>query len=192
MPLMSAKTVAPIQRTDPVPRCRIYAVCAASTGEPGEASLVPDALAVFDELQRLHPEQRIAVIGRSLGSGIASQVAARRPVERLALVTPFDSYGRGCESALPDLSGGLAAGRALRIGEGAACVSQADPDRAWRSRRNRTGAKHEASDRGVADIAANRPYRRCGSQRCVRVSGILCGDQAVSSERLAAASLRQR
>ena len=63
----------------------------ASTGEPGETVLVPDALAVFDHVQRLHAGQRIAVIGRSLGSGIASQVAAQRPVERLALVTPFDS-----------------------------------------------------------------------------------------------------
>jgi uncharacterized protein len=63
----------------------------ASTGEPSEATLVPDALAVFDHVQTLHRGQRVAVIGRSLGSGIASQVAARRPVERLALVTPFDS-----------------------------------------------------------------------------------------------------
>ena len=63
----------------------------ASTGEASEATLVPDALAVFDEVQHLHAGQRIAVIGRSLGSGIASQVAAQRPVERLALVTPFDS-----------------------------------------------------------------------------------------------------
>ncbi len=63
----------------------------ASTGTPSEATLVADALAVFDEVQRGHPGQRIAVIGRSLGSGIASQVAAQRPVERLALVTPFDS-----------------------------------------------------------------------------------------------------
>jgi len=63
----------------------------ASTGEPREAALVPDALAVFDEVQRRHPGQRIAVIGRSLGSGIASQVAGQRPVARLALITPFDS-----------------------------------------------------------------------------------------------------
>lgn len=63
----------------------------ASTGEPSQAVLVPDALAVFDEVQRRHPGERIAVIGRSLGSGIASQVAAQRPVERLALITPFDS-----------------------------------------------------------------------------------------------------
>lgn len=63
----------------------------ASTGEPIEAALVPDALAVFDHVQTLHHGKRIAVIGRSLGSGIASQVAAQRPVERLALITPFDS-----------------------------------------------------------------------------------------------------
>jgi uncharacterized protein len=77
------------------PRRSVYLVAyrgyGASTGEPGEAALVPDALAVFDEVQREHPNQRIAVIGRSLGSGIASQVASRRPVERLALITPFDS-----------------------------------------------------------------------------------------------------
>ena len=33
----------------------------------------------------------IAVVGRSLGSGVAVALAARRPVERLILVTPFDS-----------------------------------------------------------------------------------------------------
>lgn len=63
----------------------------ASTGEPDETALVSDALAIFDEVQRLHPGQRIAIIGRSLGSGVASQLAAQRPVKRLALITPFDS-----------------------------------------------------------------------------------------------------
>jgi pimeloyl-ACP methyl ester carboxylesterase len=73
----------------------------ASTGEPGEASLVPDALAVFDQVQRQHPGQRIAVIGRSLGSGIASQVAAQRQVERLALITPFDSMVGAAKAHYP-------------------------------------------------------------------------------------------
>lgn len=63
----------------------------ASSGQPSETALVADALAVFDEVQRRHPGEGIDVIGRSLGSGIASQVAAQRPVERLALITPFDS-----------------------------------------------------------------------------------------------------
>lgn len=31
------------------------------------------------------------MIGRSLGSGVGMQVAVRRPVSRLVLVTPFDS-----------------------------------------------------------------------------------------------------
>ncbi len=73
----------------------------ASTGEPSEATLVPDALAVFDEVQRQHPGQAIAVIGRSLGSGVASQVASRRPVERLALVTPFDSMVGAAKAHYP-------------------------------------------------------------------------------------------
>lgn len=60
-------------------------------GEPGEAALVADALALYDEVRRRHPRGRIAVVGRSLGSGVAVQVAARRPVDRLVLVTPFDS-----------------------------------------------------------------------------------------------------
>lgn len=73
----------------------------ASEGTPSEAALVPDALAFFDDVQRRHPGQKIAVIGRSLGSGIASQVAAQRPVERLALVTPFDSMVGAARSHYP-------------------------------------------------------------------------------------------
>lgn len=61
----------------------------ASTGEPSEATLAPDAVAVFDAVRKRHPGGRIAVVGRSLGSAVASHVAGARPVERLALVTPF-------------------------------------------------------------------------------------------------------
>lgn len=60
-----------------------------SAGEPGEAALTADALALFDHVQQNHA--RIGVIGRSLGSGVAMQVAAARPVAGLALVTPFAS-----------------------------------------------------------------------------------------------------
>lgn len=63
----------------------------ASDGEPGEAALVADALALYDHVRATQPTARIDVIGRSLGSGIAAQLAARRPVDRLVLVTPFDS-----------------------------------------------------------------------------------------------------
>ena len=61
----------------------------ASSGKPTEAFLQADALALFDKVQREHPD--IAVIGRSLGSGVAARLAAERPVSRLVLVTPYDS-----------------------------------------------------------------------------------------------------
>jgi uncharacterized protein len=60
-----------------------------STGMPSEAVLVADALAVFDWLKLKHDD--IAAVGRSLGSGVALQLAVARPVTRLVLVTPFDS-----------------------------------------------------------------------------------------------------
>ncbi|MBD9368156.1 alpha/beta hydrolase [Xanthomonas sp. XNM01] len=63
----------------------------ASDGTPGEQALLGDALAVYDEVRRRHPDGRIGVVGRSLGSGVAAWVAAQREVDRLALITPFDS-----------------------------------------------------------------------------------------------------
>lgn len=63
----------------------------ASDGRPSETALKHDALALYDAVRAAHPGGRVAVIGRSLGSGVASHVASRRPVDRLVLVTPFDS-----------------------------------------------------------------------------------------------------
>ncbi|MGH8264094.1 MAG: alpha/beta hydrolase [Steroidobacteraceae bacterium] len=63
-----------------------------STGNPSERHLFADAVAVFDHVQRLHPQ--VAVIGRSLGSGVAAYLATQRPVEKLILVTPYDSIER--------------------------------------------------------------------------------------------------
>ncbi len=60
-----------------------------SSGSPSEAALFADALTLFDEVHREHPD--IDVVGRSLGCGVAVYVASRRPVARLVLVTPFDS-----------------------------------------------------------------------------------------------------
>lgn len=60
-----------------------------SSGQPSESGLVADAFAVFDHVNARHAD--VAVMGRSLGSGVAVQLAAVRPVERLVLVTAFDS-----------------------------------------------------------------------------------------------------
>jgi pimeloyl-ACP methyl ester carboxylesterase len=60
-----------------------------SAGSPSEAAFFADALAVYDMVRNSHDD--IAVMGRSLGSGVATYLAAHRPVSRLVLVTPFDS-----------------------------------------------------------------------------------------------------
>lgn len=63
-----------------------------SSGSPTEAMLVGDALALYDSTSTSQA-QDIVVIGRSLGSGVAVQLAAARPVQRLVLITPYDSIG---------------------------------------------------------------------------------------------------
>jgi len=70
-----------------------------SPGRPTEASLMADAFALFDEVARRHP--RVTVIGRSLGSGVAVQVASARPVEQLVLVAPYDSIEGVAEIRFP-------------------------------------------------------------------------------------------
>ncbi|MFP5391028.1 MAG: alpha/beta hydrolase [Gammaproteobacteria bacterium] len=64
-----------------------------SQGDPAETSFVEDGRELFDWLrERAHVDpQRIAVVGRSLGSGVAVQVALERPVHSLVLITPYDS-----------------------------------------------------------------------------------------------------
>ncbi|MDQ3286653.1 MAG: lysophospholipase [Pseudomonadota bacterium] len=75
----------------------------ASGGEPSEQALLADALVLYDHVRSAHPDGSIAVIGRSLGSGVASYLAAHRPVSALVLVTPFDSMARLAQSHYPFL-----------------------------------------------------------------------------------------
>ncbi len=60
-----------------------------STGNPSEHALVADGKRLFNLVAG--KRSCIVVVGRSLGSGIAIQVAAGKPVRRLVLVTPYNS-----------------------------------------------------------------------------------------------------
>jgi pimeloyl-ACP methyl ester carboxylesterase len=63
-----------------------------STGEPGQQALYDDGLAIYDyAIKRGVPPDDIVVMGRSLGSGVASMLAGARPVRAAVLITPFDS-----------------------------------------------------------------------------------------------------
>jgi hypothetical protein len=60
-----------------------------SGGSPSETALVADALRWYDKMKV--EADHIYAFGRSLGSGVAVQLAAQRPLAGLVLVTPFDS-----------------------------------------------------------------------------------------------------
>jgi uncharacterized protein len=77
-----------------------------SEGTPSALHLQSDALALFDFVAARSDvdRARIAVFGRSLGTAVATHVAAHRPVARAILVSPYDSLasvGQGHYPFLP-------------------------------------------------------------------------------------------
>lgn len=60
-----------------------------SAGKPSEEAIIGDAEKLFDIVHANHKE--VILIGRSLGSGVAVHVASKHSVQRLILITPYDS-----------------------------------------------------------------------------------------------------
>ena len=72
-----------------------------STGSPSAEALLADAPLLYDfAVGRVKPDRTIAV-GFSIGSGVAAQLAAERPIDGLILVTPFDSLKAAAQSLYP-------------------------------------------------------------------------------------------
>lgn len=70
-----------------------------SSGEPSEEGIYSDALALYDKVKLNHTQ--ISIVGRSLGSGVATYVASKRDISRLALITPFDSIVNVAQELYP-------------------------------------------------------------------------------------------
>ncbi|HEX4917627.1 MAG TPA: CocE/NonD family hydrolase [Limnobacter sp.] len=64
-----------------------------SQGTPEEKHLIADAHAIYKWVaqQPWCSREKISVIGRSLGTGVAMQLAASAPIHKLVLFTPYDS-----------------------------------------------------------------------------------------------------
>ena len=67
-----------------------------SQGRPSEAGVYRDAEAAYDYLRRTRgvPAERLVVVGQSLGTAVAVELAARRPVAGLILEAAFPSARR--------------------------------------------------------------------------------------------------
>lgn len=87
------------------PRVSIHAMhyrsYGGSTGQASQRHLFADGLALYDQLKTEY--QTVVVMGRSLGSGVATYVASQRPVPQLILVTPFYSLESVAQDQYPYL-----------------------------------------------------------------------------------------
>lgn len=78
-----------------------------STGSPTESGLLADGLASFDWLNTKYSSNPIVVMGRSLGTGVATNTAAERPAAGLILVSAYDSVLAIAQRKYPFLPVGL-------------------------------------------------------------------------------------
>ena len=72
------------------------------SGNPGEVSeenCYRDALKLYDQIKNRHSS--ISALGRSLGSGVATYLASQRKIDKLILVTPYDSIVNVAQSKYP-------------------------------------------------------------------------------------------
>ena len=70
----------------------------ASSGEPSEKALFEDALKIYDTYAK---DKKVILIGRSLGTGVASYVASKRDIQGLVLITPYDSIASIAKQKYP-------------------------------------------------------------------------------------------
>lgn len=76
-----------------------YRAYGGSSGVPSERALYADAERIFDAITARHSE--VSVIGRSLGTGVATYIASVREAAKLVLVTPFDSVEHIAQDRYP-------------------------------------------------------------------------------------------
>lgn len=60
-----------------------------SQGSPSQNNLVNDASIIYDKVKQNH--NSISIIGRSLGTGVATLIASSKQIDKLVLVSPYDS-----------------------------------------------------------------------------------------------------
>lgn len=74
-----------------------------STGKPSEADFYSDAQLVLDWAKANIPFSRLIIYGRSLGSGVATQLAVKNTPDLLILETPFNELRGAINTPLQPL-----------------------------------------------------------------------------------------
>lgn len=76
-----------------------YRSYSGNPGEVTEANLYGDALRLHDQIKKKHSS--VSAMGRSLGSGVATYLASKRKIDKLVLVTPYDSIVNVAQAHYP-------------------------------------------------------------------------------------------
>lgn len=84
-----------------------YRAYGRSGGKPDEAAFFADALKIHEYAARRAKGGRVAVMGRSLGSGVAVYLASQRQLAGVILVSPYDSIESVARGVYPFLPIGL-------------------------------------------------------------------------------------
>ncbi|WP_428566922.1 MAG: alpha/beta hydrolase [Solidesulfovibrio sp. DCME] len=98
---------APEELPDMSLACLDYRGYGSSHGKPSEALVKADALFAFDFLSKQTNAPSVTVMGRSLGTALATHVAALRPSRGLILVTPAESIAAVGQERYPYIPVGL-------------------------------------------------------------------------------------
>ncbi len=80
-----------------------YRTYGKSTGKLSEDALYADAILFYEKAKELFIEDRIVVYGRSLGTSIASYVAANNAPKKLILESPFCDFKKLVKAKVPYL-----------------------------------------------------------------------------------------
>lgn len=74
-----------------------------SEGQPSEKTMFSDALEIYDQLASDHSidSTHIIVIGRSIGTGVATYLSAHRKIKATILITPYESMSNVAQKKYP-------------------------------------------------------------------------------------------
>lgn len=70
-----------------------------SSGKPSEKTIYSDAQKIYDIVGKRH--RQVSTIGRSLGTGVATYLASIRDIDKLILITPYDSIENMAKDIYP-------------------------------------------------------------------------------------------
>ena len=148
-----------------------------SGGSPSAEALMADAPLVHDFATERVKSKRVIAVGFSIGSGVAASLAAKRKLDGLILITPFDSLRAAASDLYPWLPVGaffeheidaaaLLEGNAVRL-----AILAAERDSLIQPRRTdalRGQVRNLVYDRTIAGAGHNDIYSRSDFHQAMR------------------------